>query len=908
MKTKSPYLVCFYFYLLFFTINLTAQCDNGVILKAGEDYQSGRFDEVIAELRICAFSDNYNNKNTDLQIEALTILAKTYIALDSLKDAKKAVEKIIVSEPTFSPYGDEPYYFKQLFITIKKEKEAQTVSSASKTGEDITEAPATIMLITEEQIKNRGYMDLEQLLHDLPGFDIARSNGILHSNFYQRGYRNYSNDRFLVLIDGVEENGLTAGVVYLSRQYPLSNIKSVEVIYGPVSTIYGPNSFLGTISITTKSPGELITEGNNLGIAIETGYGSWNTRYIDGTIAMTYPKQDIDISFTYRRFQSDEPDFGKIDRYQGYEALKLDDRIISTDTTPNGYTVRELYTDALSIKNNNSPQDFFNTHGQHIAHFFDTITNNGELNIIPTELGLQAALDMDNAAIASINDKRYQDFTQTDMLSLRVRIKNLYAGIYSWKNEEGNGLWFSSYLFANDQKWSPQRLAAFVKYEQQFTKKFSFVSFARFKYDKLHKDTYSNFFNGYRTGLGLENLIKGIAPSYSKSYYRAYSNQVRLENTLTYRPDKYTIGIVGIENRLSSIQNDYYSGSYPQGEDDPNYNVTHYSTTNLGAYIQLSQNLKKFSSSLKDLKIIAGIRGDQNKFFGRANTNPVPSVRMVGLYTPKNYVFKLIYSSAFKTPILRESHSTSLGARDTINPSLKAEQVENYELSIRRFLDKKRTSSIHLTGFYSNYTKAAETIILPNTLKQVAAVGERQIMGIEGTVDYHYNYQEEHKFYFWGNYSYIAPTSRPSNTVDFQIISDMSPHKFNLGVNYRKRAFNANIRMNFLSKPITGQGTTVNNPFADSTDVFRTTAILHGTVSYHFKGIDIQLVVNNILNTKYYIPSMREADGFYSSARLPQNPRGVHLKLRYQLSANTNKYQRPTFKKKEIGVSGNQLE
>ena len=47
------------------------------------------------------------------------------------------------------------------------------VTSVSKKAENVLEAPATVIVITDKQIRQRGYLDLEQLLHDLPGFDIS---------------------------------------------------------------------------------------------------------------------------------------------------------------------------------------------------------------------------------------------------------------------------------------------------------------------------------------------------------------------------------------------------------------------------------------------------------------------------------------------------------------------------------------------------------------------------------------------------------------------------------------------------------------------------------------------------------------------------------------------------------------
>ena len=123
----------------------------------------------------------------------------------------------------------------------------------SKKAENVLKAPATVIIITEEEIINRGYIDVEQVFHDLPGFDISKGQGANYSNLYQRGYRSIMTDRTLLLVDGVEQNDLVSDNAQISRQYPLSNIKRIEVIYGPASTMYGANAFVGVVNIVTKT-------------------------------------------------------------------------------------------------------------------------------------------------------------------------------------------------------------------------------------------------------------------------------------------------------------------------------------------------------------------------------------------------------------------------------------------------------------------------------------------------------------------------------------------------------------------------------------------------------------------------------------------------------------------------------
>lgn len=889
-------------------VELTKDLCSVNLKSASESYNFGDFDKVIANLTPCIQKDYYEDEN---MVDALVLLASTYCAADDYGNARKYINEILTQEPDFRVRNDDLIQFKIIFEEEKRRRAGAQVSSVSKFSESLYEAPATVMLITEEQIKARGYMDLEQLLHDIPGFDISRSNGIVYSHIFQRGYRMPNTNRILLLIDGIEENSLWGNTMYLSRQYPLSNIKSVEVIYGPVSTVYGPNGFLGVISINTKSPGEFLPKSDNISITGEVGYGQWNTQYADATVAFTYPKQNIDLSFTYRHFRSDEPNFGELDTWNDFKPWTLDDPFTRLDGAGNPIynTVRDLYTDQLTITNDSSAQAFLNENQNHeFSNFFQDTLINGELHIVPTELGLNRALALDNDVVAS---QEYSDYTRTNMFSMRFRFRNLQAGYHHWIKQEGIGLWFSDVQYGSQEFWSPRSTAAFVKYEQQLQKKFLFSSFARYKLQSFDQKNYLTKLSGYRNGLSLYDLLDQRASAYNTTYYSTHSNQVRLENRLYYLPSIYRSGMIGMENRLSSIQDNYHISDEPNPANDQGNgaNVNHYFANDIGFFVQFSQKFEEFSEKLKDVSATAGFRWDQNQVHDERRINPNVTYRTVFLYHPKEYIYKFIYSTAFKTPTNLELYSTVQGVRDIPNPTLQTEQVNNFELSVRRFLDDQHHSSIQVIGFHSLYKHAVETVTLYDTLgfdvaKQLQSNGERLISGIEATIDYHYKY-EKHKFYFWGNYSYIAPlytTEEADQRIidvyreirEYPRITDMSPHKFNLGINYNyNKFFNVNFRMNYLGRRITGEGTTAYNMFTDSTDVFRPTAILHGAISYKLLkyGLEIQLVANNILDTRYFAPGIRGADGTSFSARLAQNPRGLHLKMRYNMSYNTHHLQ-----------------
>ena len=105
------------------------------------------------------------------------------------------------------------------------------IVSASKTSEKLSDAPATVIVITRDDLEKRGYSELSEVLDDLPGMEVIRPYGDTIVKNYWRGYRNSIGEPFLVMIDGVVFNHLyfnTADTPLVAT--PLSNIEQIEVV------------------------------------------------------------------------------------------------------------------------------------------------------------------------------------------------------------------------------------------------------------------------------------------------------------------------------------------------------------------------------------------------------------------------------------------------------------------------------------------------------------------------------------------------------------------------------------------------------------------------------------------------------------------------------------------------------
>ncbi|MAE17322.1 hypothetical protein CMK12_00010 [Candidatus Poribacteria bacterium] len=123
------------------------------------------------------------------------------------------------------------------------------ITTASSIEEKLSDAPATVLVISEDDIRNRGYSDLSELYNDIPGVDISRTFGDLYQREYWRGFRKGSSSPYLLMIDGLVMNHIWFNWTDVMTAIPLSNVKQVEVVYGPASSVYGPNAMMGVIML-----------------------------------------------------------------------------------------------------------------------------------------------------------------------------------------------------------------------------------------------------------------------------------------------------------------------------------------------------------------------------------------------------------------------------------------------------------------------------------------------------------------------------------------------------------------------------------------------------------------------------------------------------------------------------------
>ena len=125
------------------------------------------------------------------------------------------------------------------------------VVTASRQQENRAHTPAHIVVVTREQIRERRYRNLADLLEDLPGVDFMRGTKSSAYNYFSiQGHA--GSTKLLILLDGVRIGHPAGGNIPVAENYALHQARQVEVLYGPAAALYGADAVAAVINIVTE--------------------------------------------------------------------------------------------------------------------------------------------------------------------------------------------------------------------------------------------------------------------------------------------------------------------------------------------------------------------------------------------------------------------------------------------------------------------------------------------------------------------------------------------------------------------------------------------------------------------------------------------------------------------------------
>jgi outer membrane receptor protein involved in Fe transport len=156
--------------------------------------------------------------------------------------------------------------------------QAEEVTAASRSTENVDEAPSSVSIIPERELRAFAYPTISEALRGVPGVYAWNDRSYQAVGFRGLGRLGGYGNRVLVLVDGhpLNDDWLGSSYVGYDARVGLEDVERIEVVRGPGSVLYGTNAFSGVINVVTRKP---TLRGGEVGVsAVENGVARGRVR------------------------------------------------------------------------------------------------------------------------------------------------------------------------------------------------------------------------------------------------------------------------------------------------------------------------------------------------------------------------------------------------------------------------------------------------------------------------------------------------------------------------------------------------------------------------------------------------------------------------------------------------------
>lgn len=187
------------------------------------------------------------------------------------------------------------YTINQLTLDpIEKSFFERGISTAGKRNQSIGDIPASVVLITREEITAQGYQSLADVLENVTGLYLFKDYNWAGGDpitgvrgFFSQGF----NNDIIFLVNGINQYQDYWGFYpFASFPIPLESIDRIEIVRGPMSVLYGSGAFFGAINIITNAQPDKEADTKYLTVSA----GSLNTQRMDA--GLKYKNDRISLS------------------------------------------------------------------------------------------------------------------------------------------------------------------------------------------------------------------------------------------------------------------------------------------------------------------------------------------------------------------------------------------------------------------------------------------------------------------------------------------------------------------------------------------------------------------------------------------------------------------------------------
>jgi hemoglobin/transferrin/lactoferrin receptor protein len=190
--------------------------------------------------------------------------------------------------------------------------------SATRREQPVSEVPATVSVITSQQIEENFATDIKDLIQYEPGVSVRSATPRFGAALAGTGrdgnsgfnIRGLEGNRVLIITDGIRmPDAFSFGGQSVGRgdYMDLDTIKSVEILRGPASALYGSDGVAGAISFTTKDPSDYLRNGRNYALQYSPGYKSADQE-VSNSIMGAWAEGPLQAMVSYTRRDGHELD------------------------------------------------------------------------------------------------------------------------------------------------------------------------------------------------------------------------------------------------------------------------------------------------------------------------------------------------------------------------------------------------------------------------------------------------------------------------------------------------------------------------------------------------------------------------------------------------------------------------
>ncbi len=702
------------------------------------------------------------------------------------------------------------------------------VVSSTRSEINIKESPASISVITREDLEKMTLFTVDEALSRQVGIMNRRTKGFMETtpSLTIRGLSNARDS--LVLVDGVIQNDSRNGQVNWTM-IDSENVERIEVVRGPYSSLYGGNAMGGVVSIFTRIP-------DRTGASLKIGTG--------GSLDSTAPEDFIDLAFKGTLKATDTLALGMTYRNRstaGYPTTHVNVADAVITSLPAGTTGWEPY-----INNVGTATNLIGDMGD---NWYDDDTVGFSASFAPSDI-----TRLDISYVDSRSDYGYDLPNSLLRASVDVPDIGVIDDIITYANVPLT-TWLNGALFARGG--STDQTNTGLSFRTAWNDINTKVSIGHIEKETTTIIVGMTAANAGHAPISTPTLVGGdgrLAPTTDSTKTTA---DIQFDMPLFSR-HYLVFGVAGTSGELTeerwSLSNwtnpdsKVFMVSDATGKDQIQslYIQDAWSVTDsLTAYIGARQDWWK-------------MKGGQVRSFtaaGGSGTIDYESVEETAFNPKLSLVFRPTQATtyrgsigkAFRPPNLFEFFGTAqIGGNEFVgNPELKPETITAWEIGVDHSFGN-RINAI-ATYFMSNNEDRIATVTVDG-ISRPQNVAEAEISGIELEL----NGPLPYGFSWMANYTYTDTevTKDPNPDVVGKKLPHAPENMYNIGLDWRYDSWLVSANTYHQSKRFTNvQNTDVNTGVPGSTDSYTLTDI-KGT--YHFMGKhSASLGINNVFDKEY---------------------------------------------------------